>query len=451
MLLREIEDKLIAWKNKPKRKALCIFGARQIGKTTTIRDFAQKHYKYLCEINFVESPRAKEIFNGDLDANSIIAGISAYTMMKLEPSETLIFFDEIQECPNARTAIKFLIEDGRYDYILSSSMLGISINDISSLPLGFEEEYKMHPMSFKEFAIANGIQESTIKYLYDCFINKEPVLQSIHSTLMRLFYTYIVVGGMPEAVQIFVDTHDIAKVIEYQKLILNKYRLDISKYSSVFDKEKIKNIYDSIPSQLNQKNKRFRVNSVDKNARLLRYQDSFNWLIDANVALPCYNVSAPILPLALNSKRNLFKLFLSDIGLLCASSLENIQFDLLQGNVNINMGSILENVIAQELVNNQLDLYYYDNVKLGEVDFVVNLNNEVTLLEVKSGNDYFNHNALLNVLSVKEWNINKTYVLCKDNIQLKDNIIYLPWYMVMFIKNKEITKLIHNVEINNIE
>ncbi len=450
MLQREIEQKLINWKNNPNKKALCIFGARQIGKTTIIREFAKKHYEHYCEINFYETPKAKEIFNGDLDANTIITGITAFSKTNLEAAKTLIFLDEIQECPNARCAIKFLIEDGRFDYIESGSLLGINFKDIPSLPVGFEEEYYMYPMSFKEFIIANGINNDTINYLEDCFINHKKVQDSIHSTMLKLFYTYLVVGGMPEAVQIFIDTHDIVKVIEYQNMILDKYRGDISQYTTNGEKIRIKNIFDSIPSQLNKKNKRFLVNSIDKNARLLRYIDSFNWLIDAGVGLACYNLSAPINPLSLNEKRNLFKLYLCDIGLLCASTLSDIQFDLLQGRVDINLGSILENVIAQELVNNNFDLRYYENNKLGEIDFVINLNNEITLLEVKSGNDYKNHKALTNILNVKEWNINKAYVLCKDNVLIENNIIYIPWYMTMFIKNKKRDKLIHNIEINNI-
>ena len=272
MLKRDFEKKLLSWKNNPHKKAFCIFGARQIGKTTTVREFAKKNYEHFCEINFFETPKAKEIFDGDLDANTIIMGLSAFTKMKLEPKKTLIFFDEIQKCPNARCAIKFLVEDGRFDYIESGSLLGVNVEDIPSLPVGFEEEHTMYPMSFQEFAAANGIQQETFDYLEDCFDNLKPVSDVIHSTIQKLFYAYLVVGGMPESVQVFLDTHDIARVIEYQNSILSKYRQDISQYAPNSDKVKIKAIYDSIPAQLSQKNRRFMVNSVDKNARLLRYQ-----------------------------------------------------------------------------------------------------------------------------------------------------------------------------------
>ena len=450
MLTREFEEKLLSWKNNPHKKAFCIFGARQIGKTTTVREFAKKHYEHFCEINFFETPKAKEIFDGDLDADTIIMGISAFTKMKLEPKKTLIFLDEIQKCPNARCAIKFLVEDGRFDYIESGSLLGVNVEDIPSLPVGFEEEHNMYPMSFKEFAAANGIQKETFDYLEDCFKNVKPVSDVIHTTMKKLFYAYLVVGGMPEAVQVFLDTHDIARVIEYQNSILSKYRQDISQYAPQSDKVKIKAIYDSIPSQLAQKNRRFMVNSVDKNARLLRYQDSFNWLVDAGVALPCYNTSAPIMPLALNEKRSLFKLFSNDVGLLCAASMSDIQFDLLQGDVSVNLGSVLENAIAQELQCNGFELRYYDSNKIGEIDFVIKIGNQVVAVEAKSGNDYTEHVALKNVLNVADWNIDKAFVLCKGNVQKKEKITYIPWYMMMFIKQYKIDKMIYNIEVNNI-
>ena len=450
MLKRDFEDKLFSWKNNPHKKALCIFGARQIGKTTTVREFAKKNYEYFCEINFFETPKAKEIFDGDLDANTIIMGISAFTKMKLEPKKTLIFFDEIQKCPNARAAIKFLVEDGRFDYIESGSLLGVKVEDIPSLPVGFEEEHNMFPMSFREFAVANGIQKETLDYLEDCYNNLKPVSAAIHNTMQKLFYAYLVVGGMPEAVQVFLDTHDIARVIEYQNSILNKYRQDISQYATKTDKVKIKAIFDSIPAQLAQKNRRFMVNSVDKNARLLRYQDSFNWLVDAGVALPCYNTVAPIIPLALNEKRSLFKLFANDVGLLCAASMNDIQFNLLQGDVTVNLGSVLENAIAQELKCNGFELRYYDSNKLGEVDFVINMENQVVVVEVKSGNDYKEHTALNNVLKVKEWNLNKAFVLCKGNVEKTVKNIYLPWYMIMFIKHKQVNKMIYKIDVKNL-
>ena len=287
-------------------------------------------------------------------------------MKELEPGKTLIFLDEIQECPNARCAIKFLVEDGRFDYIESGSLLGVRYKEVPSYAVGFEEIVYMYPMNFKEYLTANGVQESTLKTLQTCYEKHEAVPKVMHETLLKLFSTYIVVGGMPDVVQTYVTTHDVGKVIQLQRSILELYRQDISKYSESTEKIKIKAIFDSIPAQLNEKNRRFKLNSISASARHIRYEDSFNWLADAGVALPCYNVTEPQAPLQLSEKKNLFKLYMNDVGLLCASCMENIQFDLLMGNVEINMGSILENAFAQNLKSNGFELHYYDSKKITE-------------------------------------------------------------------------------------
>ena len=437
MLRRKAYERLLEWKNSSPRKALCIMGARQIGKTTIVREFAKEHYENFVEINFIKDPKAKEIFSGNQDPDSIITNLTAFTRKSLVPGKTLILFDEIQKYPDVRTAIKFLVEDGRFDYIESGSLLGVQLNDIVSFPVGFEETYRMYPMDFEEFLWANGVQESTIEHLKDCYNTLTPVSQSVHDTLNKLFYSYIVVGGMPEAVQIYVNTHDIAKVIHFQNEILEQYRLDIGQYAKKSLKVKIKAIYDSLPSQLNDNNRRFYVNSVDVNARIERYENSFKWLSDAGVALPCYNVSVPQAPLKLNEKHSLFKLFMNDVGLLCAACMENIQFDLLNGNLDINMGSILENVMAQNIKSNGFKLRYFDSNKYGEIDFVVQNGLQTRLVEIKSGNDYKKHKALDNVRSVSEWDFESSTVFCKGNIETENDVIYLPWYMIMFFKPEQ--------------
>ena len=282
--------------------------------------------------------------------------------------------------------------------------------------------------------MANGVQQSTIDYLATCFDTFSPVSESVHDTLCRLFMSYIVVGGMPQTVQIYVDTHDIGKVIANQNSILELYRLDIARYATGNDKTKIKAIFDSIPSQLNDKNRRFILTSIDANGRQNRYENSFNWLDDSGVALPCFNVTEPDPPLKLNEKHNLFKLFMGDTGLLCAACMENIQFDILSGNLDINMGSILENMIAQQLKSNGFSLNYFDSKKYGELDFVVQSGMHTDLIEVKSGKDYKIHSALNKVRHVENWKTDKSYVLCRGNIEQTDGITYLPWYMVMFLK-----------------
>lgn len=451
MLRRKAFERLAEWKAQEKKKALCIIGARQIGKTTLIRAFGQEHYPYFIELNFITDPDAAAIFDGSLDANTIITNLSAYVRQPMEPGKTLILLDEIQMCPNARTAIKFLVEDGRFDYIESGSLLGVRHKEVRSYPVGFEETYRMYPMDFEEYLWANGVQPSTISYLRDCYDHLKPISPSVHNTMLKLFYSYIVVGGMPDVVQTYVDTHDIGKVVARQNDILELYRLDIAQYAEGSDKPKIRAIFDSIPSQLNDKNRRFILHDLDANGRQLRYSNSFEWLSNAGVALPCYNVASPEAPLQLNEKHSLFKLFMGDVGLLCAACLENIQFGILQGDLEINMGSILENVIAQQLKSNGLQLHYFDAKKYGELDFVVQNGLRIELVEVKSGNDYKKHSALNKIRSVETWGIQKSYVFCKGNTELDDGVIYLPWYQIMFLKPDAAPKdLIYKVDLSQL-
>lgn len=451
MLRRKAYDKLLEWKAADKRKALCIIGARQIGKTTLIREFGRANYENFVEINFVTDENAQKIFDGSLDANTLITNLTAYVRKPMEPGKTLVLLDEIQKCPNARTAIKFLVEDGRFDYIESGSMLGVRHKEVKSYPVGFEEIYRMYPMDFEEYLWANGVQQETIDYLRSCYRELKPVTESVHDTMNRLFYSYVVVGGMPQVVQTYVDTHDIGKVIANQQEILEQYRLDIAQYAEGNDKLKIRAIFDSIPAQLNEKNRRFYVNSISKNARLNRYDNSFKWLDDAGVALPCYNVSAPQAPLALNEKHNLFRLYMNDVGLLCAACMDNIQLDLLKGDLSINMGSILESAMAQQLKSQGFSLYYYDSTKIGELDFVVQNGMHIELLEIKSGGDYKKHTALNNALAVSDWNLAHAYVLCKGNVESKGEVTYLPWYFTLFLHPAEIPKgMTYEVDISDL-
>ena len=231
MLRRKAYDKLLERKAADKRKALCIIGALQIGKTTLIREFGRANYENFVEINFVTDENAQKIFDGSLDANTLITNLTAYVRKPMEPGKTLVLLDEIQKCPNARTAIKFLVEDGRFDYIESGSMLGVRHKEVKSYPVGFEEIYRMYPMDFEEYLWANGVQQETIDYLRSCYRELKPVTESVHDTMNRLFYSYVVVGGMPQVVQTYVDTHDIGKVIANQQEILEQYRLDIAQYA----------------------------------------------------------------------------------------------------------------------------------------------------------------------------------------------------------------------------
>ena len=433
-MYRKAEQILKNWKENKKKRALLVTGARQIGKTYIIREFGKVNYKRFAEINFITTPSAAEIFSGDLNADTLIMNLTAFLGMPLEKGETLIFLDEIQECPNARTAIKFLVDDNRFDYIESGSLLGVNYKSVPSYPVGYEEVFQMYPMDFEEFCITNGLQNEVLEYLQDCYLEKKAISASVHNTLSDLFKHYVIVGGMPAVVQSFIDTHDIGRVMALQKDIILQYRQDISQYASGTQQVKITHIFDQIPSQLDEKNRRFKLASIDKRARLKAYDDAFVWLQDARVALPCYNLNAPVAPLKINEQSRLFKLFMNDSGLLAAMSLENIQFDILQGNMSINMGSILENVFATQLKANGFALRYLNKDKIGEIDFVIQQGSQIIPVEIKSGKDYTKHSALDNLLSVKEWNLSQAVVFCKDNIAQKEKITYLPWYMVMFFK-----------------
>ena len=446
-MFRKAEEKLKEWKNNPDKKALLVTGARQIGKTYSVRQFGKAHYEKFVEINFLTQPSATEIFKGDLNADTLIMNLTAFLGTSLEKGKTLIFFDEIQECPNARTAIKFLVDDGRFDYIESGSLLGVKYKHVHSFPVGYEQILEMFPMDFEEFCLANGVQQSTIKNLNDNFDKCEPVSDVIHNKMNDLFKYYVIVGGMPAVVQTFIDTHDIGRVVSLQKDILAQYRQDISQYTQK-EKTKVTNIFDQIPAQLDDKNRRFTLAAVDKNSRLREYEDAFLWLQNAGVALPCYNLSAPEIPLKINEQSRLFKLFMNDTGLLCAMGMENVQFDILQGNMSVNMGGILENVFAQILKANGFALRYLNKKSIGELDFVVQNGNKVVPVEIKSGKDYKKHAAMDKALNVKEWALEQGIVFCSGNIETSGPILYLPWYMSMFFKQQDLTGLKVTVDVD---
>ena len=411
-----------------------VTGARQVGKTYLIREFGRDEYDVFLEINFIETPKAKEIFEGDLDASTLVAGLTAFTDVPLVPGKTLVFLDEIQECPRARTAMKFLVEDGRFDYVESGSLLGVAYKEVPSYPVGYEQHLRMYPLTLQEFFEAIGQNLQTLDLVRDCLARRKPVPEAIHQRLLRAFALYMVVGGMPAAVARFAETSDLSQVREVQQDIVELYRQDISKYGA--NKPHIKMIFDAIPEELDKKNKRFKLTDLAKTARMERYVSDFMWLADAGVGLPCYNVKAPDLPLALNAQRSLFKLFLCDVGLLSAQASGNARFDLLQGDLSINWGSALENAVAQELTAHGFALRYFDKAKYGEVDFIIEKDSAVMPVEAKSGKDWKKHKALDNVMAVKEWGLDKAVVLCQGNVCESGGVVYLPWYAMMFLEEE---------------
>lgn len=437
MLERKI-DRLIEVHFEKSKSALLLTGARQTGKTFAIRNYAQKKKLNLIEVNFLESPSACDIFADAVDVAEVLVRLSAYAKRKMEPGRTLIFFDEVQKCPDVVTWIKFLVDDGRYRYALSGSLLGVELKNVRSVPVGYLSIEEVYPLDFEEFARALGVSDEVLDKVRECWTKKQSVDAVVHEALMRLIRLYLVVGGMPAVVQTYVDSNDIRAVQRKQKEILDLYKWDISQYDPS-NKLFINEIFDIIPTELNAKNKRFVLKNLNEHAHFSRLENGFVWLKDAGVALPTYNVEVPCVPLKLNEQRNLFKLFQSDVGLLASQYADDCALQLLKGEVTINYGAIYENFVAQELHAHGWNLHYFNSKKQGELDFVIEEDGEVVPIEVKSGKDYDRHRALANVMTNELYQICKAYVLCNDNLAVKDKIVYLPIYMLMFIQRRKST------------
>lgn len=433
MLKRKIIREMEEWKLHYSNKALLIKGARQVGKTTVVRQFAREHYKHFIEINFEQTPRAKQAFEGNLDARTVLVNLSAMGYGPMKPGETLIFFDEIQSCPAARTAIKFLVEDGRYDYIESGSLLGINYKDVSSFPVGFEHELDMFPLDFEEFLRACGIGEDVIDVVRECYERLIPVPDFLHTQLMDRYRHYLVVGGMPEVVMTYLSHEDFGRTIANQRDLLNCYRNDISKYAGS-DKMLVKTVFDAIPGQLSKQDKRFVLASIEKNASRRKYGAPTQWLVDAGIAYYSFNVGAFELPFTPNENLRLYKLFFVDTGLMCSMLLGGIQGQVLTGDISVNEGALAENYVAGELVKHGITLNYYDRKSKHELDFVFPEAGKISIIEVKSGKYYQQHASLNMAQQIFPDRISRGIVVSGNNLEVKDGVIYMPFYMSMFLR-----------------
>lgn len=376
--------------------------------------------------------------------------LSALTDVPMIPGETLIFFDEVQECPEIVTAIKFLVEDGQYRYILSGSLLGVELKDIRSVPVGYLSILEMYPLDFREFCEANRVSQTVMDKLKECFEKKQPVDELIHEKMMELFRLYLIVGGMPAVVDAYIRTNNLKEVLRIQQGIVQLYYKDIAKYDKD-NKLYLDEIFSLIPSELNNKNKRFIMKDLNENFRFSRYENSFIWLKEAGVALPVYCVQEPELPLLLSKSTNLFKLFLSDVGLLASMYVDGLQLKILSREKDINFGAIYENVAAQELKAHGFELYYFNSKKQGELDFVIEYQGNVLPLEIKSGKAYTRHNALDNVLKDERYAIPQALVFCNENISTVDKIVYLPIYMIGFLENEKIDEYIYSIDLSALQ
>lgn len=452
MIKRRIDSELREFMRGDSR-SLLITGARQVGKTFSIRQAARECFDNVVEINFIEQPSAVRLFNGVTDAKELLLRISAFTRKQLVPGKTLVFFDEVQECKEIVTAIKFLVDEGSYRYVMSGSLLGVALKDIRSIPVGYMSEKEMYPLDIEEFAAAIGISQDVINHLRQCYEERKPVDDFIHERMMEMIRLYLIVGGMPAAVQKYLDTNNLRHVLDQQRDIIKTYKRDITKYDPEH-KLQIEEIYNLIPPELNAKNKRFILKELNQKARFSRYESGILWLKDAGVALPTYNIEEPRLPLLLNKQRNLFKLFLNDVGLLAAAYGGNIQMRLLSKESNINYGSIYENLVAQELYAHGFpidhDLFYFNSKKQGELDFVTEHEGNVLPIEVKSGKDYDRHRALANVMQNEEYDIPLALVFCNDNVQVNNKVVYLPIYMTMFLQQTKAEEAIYKFDLTGL-
>lgn len=433
MLKRDVEKEINEWILNDKR-ALLIDGARQVGKTFIIRQCLEESSYTFIEYNLINDEKVVDIIKNSNNTDDLILKLSLNTDKKVVPNKTIFFFDEIQVYKEILTKIKFLADDERYKFILSGSLLGIEMSGLKSAPVGYLKTIKMYPLSFKEFLQLFNIQDEVFDILKNAYINHKEVDPYIHERMMNLFNLYMIIGGMPAAVDAYLKTNNIDDVIDIHNNIVEQYKVDFTKYESEDKKLIISNIYDLIPTELNSSNKRFNIADINKNLRYEKISDSFVWLYKAGVALPAFNVTEPKSPLKLNEKSSLMKVFLSDIGMLTTLYGKNCKLMILNNGKDINAGSIYENVVAQELTNKGIDLYYYNSKKYGEIDFLFEDENGVVLIEVKSGKGYQRHSAINNI---KEIYKAKAIVFSKENITFENNILYLPLYMLMFIKKEK--------------
>lgn len=438
MLYRKTSKQINEWIDNGKA-ALLVTGARQVGKTYLIRELLKESNKDFVEFNFIKQPNLLSIFKSALanDEKTFLENLSVAARRSLKEG-TIIFFDEIQELKEIVTIIKFLVEQGKYKYILSGSLLGVELRDLRSAPVGYLETIDMFPMDLEEFYIANGLSDDIIKTLENCFNKVLPVDEFVHSNLIDTFYKYLIIGGMPEAVQAFKDTGDYNQVTKIHEKIIREYKRDFTKFENE-KKLKLINTYNLIPAELNQKNKRYIFTDLDDELHFDRYENSFMWLNDSGVALPVFNVTEAEVPLEASKKSNLFKLFLSDVGMLTTMYGTATVIKLLSKDKEINCGAIFENFAAQELKAHGFNnLYYFNNKKHGEVDFLIEYETDVLPLEIKSGKEYQTHSAMSYFCENK---FSKGFVFSNYNTTKSKSIIYYPIYMMMFIiNNKKITQ-----------
>lgn len=442
MLYRKIASKIESFLKSEKKRMLVVSGARQVGKSYIIREVGMRLYSNFIEVNMEEDKQSNRLFENARTVEDFMIALSTIAGAKMKDSEkTLVFIDEIQAYSHLLTLAKFLVEDGRFTYIASGSQLGIALKTTQSIPIGSIELLSMYPLDFEEFLIANGVGELLINEMRRKFEAKEALNESLHMKVMDYFRKYLLVGGMPSAVNTYLSEHNMVSVRNIHRDINLLYKNDAAKCESEsLRKLKIQRIYDMVPSNLEKVKKRIVAKDIElkKGKRMADYQDEFEYLISSGITLEVQAISKPSYPLVENSGKNLLKLYMSDIGLLTGILYHNDVLPIMNDKCGVNLGSVYENVVAQELKAHGFKLYYYDNKKNGEVDFLIDSVDLMSVLpiEVKSGKDYYIHTALNNLLKVDEYKITNGIVFSNEaKVYNNGNVIYMPIYYVMFLRS----------------
>ena len=446
MLKRKIYDQLVNWKNKSNgATAMLIDGARRVGKSYIVEQFAKSEYKSYIMIDFGNAPQdILDLFAYDSsNLDLFFAKLSAFYSTLLYKRDSLIIFDEVQQYPRARQLIKYLVADGRYDYLETGSLIRLKKNVKDIIIPSEEEHIEMFPMDFEEFLWAMG-DETTVPFVRQCFLNKAPLGQALHRKVMNDFRQYILVGGMPQSVLAYLDEKDFAASDEAKRRILQLYRDDVSKFAEGYE-DKVFAIFDGIPGQLSKKEKKYKLSSISKEARFRTFEDSFLWLNEAMVVNTCFNATDPNVGLALSADHSTQKCYMADTGLLVTHTFMDRSFTanelyraILFDKLSINEGMIMENVVAQMLRCNGHKLYFYSRYDSNhrenhmEIDFLISEEKKIAPIEVKSGN-YKSHSSLDKFRSRFSTNISKSYILYPKDVMEKDDVLHLPLYMAMFL------------------
>lgn len=449
MFKRKIEEDLIEWKKslKIKKKAFILKGMRQVGKTTIIKEFATKNYKNVIYINFKNDLNLKQAFSDDLEPTNIIKLLNLLKPnFKFIPFETVLIFDEIQECSGARASIKAFMEDGKYDVIASGSLLGLNGYNKKyqgGVSVGFEHTVYMRAMDFEEYLWAKGVDKDIFNMLNNCFNEKRTINQVIHKKMLEYFKEYICVGGMPAVVDVFFKTNSFIEARKEQNDILNSFKDDFAKHLNEYEEEvvdasllaRINKVYDSIPSQLAKENKKFVYSKLEKKATSQKFNPAIEWLYAYGLVEYCYNLSQLDYPLEGNKIYNIFKLYVSDTGLFVSMLDEDSMSNIMLGNMGIYKGVIYENIIADAFIKNKIPLFYYSKDTGLEIDFIIKYKANITLIEVKATNGNTKSSKVVLNDKNKYPSVNYLIKLCDANISYTDNTLVLPYYMAFLIKN----------------